>query len=421
MDIKLDAPLPAGFFQNKPNGEEFWVQFKYERLSDFCYSCGALDHVTGRCSLGKPAMSTTENGIVAKLYGPSIRAEHSETLLFINPEPESNQRVPYLVSRGEEDTEEKGGIFERFDGYLSDSDKTLQSAGNTQSEDLQLVQNEIHKSIELETLALTLKKQEWGEGRMQETVIQRIRSENFDSFDLARWAAAFVKEIAVHNAGERREVGRVDPKFLMQMDLGLAEVGIASSQNSPEMANITGLKRAAQCILEKPRNQKLCIAESPISNSKNRVNSGKTEALLNKLERLEVSTPKPRRSARFAVPFDPNGEFQSKPGKEKGGNRGETAASGHGKKLQGLCRLVETEETRSKGKLLVANRIFTWPGRRAKSCPPPHSQVKIMSWNCRGMGSQESVRYLKDKVRKFAPDVVFLVETKANKKKDGSN
>lgn len=279
--------------------------------------------------------------------------------------------MPYLVSRGEEDTAEKGGIFERLDGYLSDSDKTLQSAGNTQSEDLQLVQNEIHKSIELETLALTLKKQEWGEGRMQETVIQRIRSENFDSFDLARWAAAFVKEIAVHNAGERREVGRVDPKFLMQMDLGLAEVGIASSQNSPEMANITGLKRAAQCILEKPRNPKLCIAESPISNSKNRVNSGKTEALLNKLERLEVSTPKPRRSARFAVPFDPNGEFQSKPGKEKGGNRGENRSKWSWKKAARSLQIGRDRGDQEQGQTSGSQQDFHLAGEAGQIMPPP--------------------------------------------------
>lgn len=198
-------------------------------------------------------MITTENGIVAKLYGLWIRAEHVETFLFINPEPDSNQSGSYLAPQGDEDTIGKKEIFERLEGYFTDSDKTTQSVGNTQNENMQLVQNEIHKSIELETLAFTLKQQECGEVRMHETVIKRIRSESFDSFDLARWASALIKEIAVHNAGERSEVGQVDPKFLVQMGLGPAEVGKASGRPNPhEIANITGLKRAAQCIWRSP-------------------------------------------------------------------------------------------------------------------------------------------------------------------------
>lgn len=52
VDIDTEAPIPAGFFQDKPNGEESWIQFKYERLSELCYNCGALDHVTGAVDLG---------------------------------------------------------------------------------------------------------------------------------------------------------------------------------------------------------------------------------------------------------------------------------------------------------------------------------------------------------------------------------
>lgn len=64
-------------------------------------------------------------------------------------------------------------------------------------------------------------------------------------------------------------------------------------------------------------NHKLSITEVSDSNSKIIVNSDKTEAILNKLELLEVSTPKPRRSARIAISFDPNREIHNKPGKEK--------------------------------------------------------------------------------------------------------
>ncbi|KAF3449457.1 hypothetical protein FNV43_RR10185 [Rhamnella rubrinervis] len=49
VEIAVEDPIPGGFFQNREKGKEIWIQFKYERLSDFCYVCGLLDHVTGRC------------------------------------------------------------------------------------------------------------------------------------------------------------------------------------------------------------------------------------------------------------------------------------------------------------------------------------------------------------------------------------
>lgn len=49
VDIPIIEALQAGFVQKVDNVEEYWVQFKFERLADFCYNCGFIDHVTGRC------------------------------------------------------------------------------------------------------------------------------------------------------------------------------------------------------------------------------------------------------------------------------------------------------------------------------------------------------------------------------------
>lgn len=55
---------------------------------------------------------------------------------------------------------------------------------------------------------------------LQESILRRLRTESFDSFELARWASALVNEVAIHNAVERREVGPIEPKYLEQLGLG---------------------------------------------------------------------------------------------------------------------------------------------------------------------------------------------------------
>ncbi|KAJ4824553.1 hypothetical protein Tsubulata_038035 [Turnera subulata] len=42
-------PLLPGFFCSKSNGDQCWVAFVYERMSDFCYNCGMLDHHDKTC------------------------------------------------------------------------------------------------------------------------------------------------------------------------------------------------------------------------------------------------------------------------------------------------------------------------------------------------------------------------------------
>lgn len=99
VDIAVNDPLSAGFFFEKMGDEEIWIQFKYEKLTDFCYTCGMLNHVTGRCKLSSPAMIHSSSGIRAKLYGPWIRSQHHGSLLFINPAEDDEQYLTQL-SRG---------------------------------------------------------------------------------------------------------------------------------------------------------------------------------------------------------------------------------------------------------------------------------------------------------------------------------
>lgn len=78
VNIKVEDLLPVVFFfQDKNNGDEYKIQFKYARLSDFCYICGLLN---------------LSQGITTNVYGPWIQAEHLGCMTFINSTDEEDDR-----------------------------------------------------------------------------------------------------------------------------------------------------------------------------------------------------------------------------------------------------------------------------------------------------------------------------------------
>ncbi|PQM34165.1 hypothetical protein Pyn_37935 [Prunus yedoensis var. nudiflora] len=52
--INSQLPLPTGFWLKRRDGIESWVEFQFERLSDFCFQCGRLGHALKSCTFSPP-------------------------------------------------------------------------------------------------------------------------------------------------------------------------------------------------------------------------------------------------------------------------------------------------------------------------------------------------------------------------------
>ncbi|KAK7836574.1 uncharacterized protein CFP56_022361 [Quercus suber] len=54
VEHKVEDPLRSGFFLDRSPQPDLWIQFKYERMADFCYKCGRLGHLKARCPTSNP-------------------------------------------------------------------------------------------------------------------------------------------------------------------------------------------------------------------------------------------------------------------------------------------------------------------------------------------------------------------------------
>ncbi|KAH7840782.1 hypothetical protein Vadar_021507 [Vaccinium darrowii] len=78
VEINLSNPLPRGFWLRRQTsaGRDRWVSYKFEKLPDYCYACGRLDHDNRECKF-----ISGEEGINSG-YGPDLRTGRARKLLF---------------------------------------------------------------------------------------------------------------------------------------------------------------------------------------------------------------------------------------------------------------------------------------------------------------------------------------------------
>lgn len=215
VDISTAEPLPAGFFQEREEGDDFLIQFKYERLSDFCFNCGRLDHITGRCLFGEPATVTTAHGASAKLYGPWLRAENEGNLLFLNP-PEKGEAVWRTFTSNQKEMVPMSDTHYLCDRLSRELDQGVE-AKMKQKE----FQNSLNMCQELAALKLTLERQDLEEViDLQGLVLEKLRNPEISMRDLGFWAKNFLQHIIMFKTVEKRGLDGFDSEELKNRGFG---------------------------------------------------------------------------------------------------------------------------------------------------------------------------------------------------------
>jgi hypothetical protein len=78
VEIEAYAPLKCGFLMDQSPLSDTWFDFKYERLSDFCFHYGRLGHLKTECHFEPPSEQALKWDIGPKGYGPWLQADPSE-------------------------------------------------------------------------------------------------------------------------------------------------------------------------------------------------------------------------------------------------------------------------------------------------------------------------------------------------------
>lgn len=234
VEVLVEQPLPAGYFLELEGGEETWIQFKYERLADFCYRYGMLNHVTGKCHSEMHATMKSSGGLEAQIYGPWLKAEVNGGAVLTNSTV--NRQRP------------KGTVQ-----LITDTTVTFTHACTTSSHAKHKTDQQTHKRGKEtlsekecqsagETLITTIPSIDLMQSfNFDETICQRFKNQGLNMGDITKWATQFLN--IINNGGEVHS----------DQHLSVAE---PSLNNSSEESHTARRKRAAQVyVLEEEEEQ----------------------------------------------------------------------------------------------------------------------------------------------------------------------
>ncbi|GLT68115.1 hypothetical protein SLA2020_403740 [Shorea laevis] len=86
VSINLLLPLSPGFTHHRPPKPPIWIQYKYERLSDYCYVCGRLGHLSFNCVESPNPLGYGYYGAILKASSP----KYNRVIQLIAPKSPSS-------------------------------------------------------------------------------------------------------------------------------------------------------------------------------------------------------------------------------------------------------------------------------------------------------------------------------------------
>ncbi|XP_050211681.1 uncharacterized protein LOC126661845 [Mercurialis annua] len=111
VNLDVSRPIYRGTKVINPLGEQCWIPFKYERVQNFCYWCGMLDHLVAECE-EKPK----ETEVSDWPYGPGLRATPRKRSLMGNryvPKTTYKDQDGQTTSGSQSDNAEKSRAAKR--------------------------------------------------------------------------------------------------------------------------------------------------------------------------------------------------------------------------------------------------------------------------------------------------------------------
>lgn len=98
VQVDTNNSLKTGCYMNREDGTKLWLPFRYERLSDFCYLCGKLDHTESSCTTKD--REEADEADPRHHYGPWLRGQSLEPSRRLENSSSSPRKPTWPAARG---------------------------------------------------------------------------------------------------------------------------------------------------------------------------------------------------------------------------------------------------------------------------------------------------------------------------------
>jgi hypothetical protein len=142
VEVEAYAPLKCGFLMDQSPQPDRWFDFRYERLSDFCFHCGRMGHLKTECNFDHPSEVALKWDVGPKGYGSWLQAnpieqKSSRLVEIISSSKASSQ--DYMARASQNPTQTPDDSFH----FRSESPQTMGASSSSSSQPLVSLLNQI--------------------------------------------------------------------------------------------------------------------------------------------------------------------------------------------------------------------------------------------------------------------------------------